>query len=145
MAGTSPPAQRRLCADLLRAGHPLGAGRAPGCRVQYLLASRLGPVGVLSFVAAPVRLGPRDGHLGWDDRTRGARIGEVDSDRFLILPGVRVPPPASHVPAQARRRLGPDGERQHGLRPPALSETWAHYRPVGNGTPEHRTLPRCGR
>ena len=28
------PAQRRLCAELLRAGHPLGAGRAPGCRVQ---------------------------------------------------------------------------------------------------------------
>ena len=66
------PAQRRLCADLLRAGHPLGAGRAPGCRVQYLLASRLGPVGALSFVAALLRLGPRDGHLGWGVPT-GAR------------------------------------------------------------------------
>ncbi|MXY70035.1 MAG: IS4 family transposase [Acidobacteriia bacterium] len=115
------PAQRRLCADLLRAGHPLGAGRAPGCRVQYLLASRLGPVGVLSFVAAPLRLGPRDRHLGWDDRTRGARIGEVVSnDRFLILPGVRVPQLASHVLAQARRQLGPDWERQHGLEPVLL-------------------------
>ena len=48
------PAQRRLCADLLRAGHPLGAGRAPGCLVEYLLASQLGPAGVLSFVAAPL-------------------------------------------------------------------------------------------
>ena len=46
------PAQRRLCADLLRAGHPLAAGRAPGCRVQYLLASRLGPVGVLSLASS---------------------------------------------------------------------------------------------
>ncbi|MXY68096.1 MAG: DUF4338 domain-containing protein [Acidobacteriia bacterium] len=74
------PAQRRLRADLLRSGHPLGAGRAPGCRVQYLLASRLGPVSVLSFVAASLRLGPRDRHLGWDDRTRGARVGAVVSN-----------------------------------------------------------------
>ena len=117
------PAQRRRCADLLRAGHPLGPGRAPGCRVQYLLASRRGPVGVLSFVAAPLRLGPRDRHLGWDDRTRGARIGEVVSnDRFLILEGVRVPQLASHVLARARRRLGPDWEREHGVRP-VLMET----------------------
>ena len=110
------PSQRRLCADLLRAGHPLGAGRAPGCRVQYLLASRLGPVGVLSFVAAPLRLGPRDRHLGWDDRTRGARIeAVVSNDRFLILEGVRVPQLASHVLGQAQRRLGPDWEREHGV------------------------------
>ena len=116
------PSQRRLCADLLRAGHPLGAGRAPGCRVQYLLASRLGPVGVLSFVAAPLRLGPRDRHLGWDERTRGARIGQVVSnDRFLILEGVRVPHLASHVLAQARRRLGTDWEREHGVEPVLLT------------------------
>ena len=108
---------------LLRAGHPRGPGRAPGCRMQYLLASRLGPVGVLSFVAAPLRLGPRDRYLGWDDRTRGARIGAVVSnDRFLILEGVRVPQLASHVLAQARRRLGADWEQEHGVRP-VLMET----------------------
>ena len=117
------PAQRRLCADLLRAGHPRGPGRAPGCRVQYLLASRLGPLGVLSFVAAPLRLGPRDRYLGWDDRTRGAHIGAVVSnDRFLILEGVRVPQLASHVLAQARRQLGADWEQEHGVRP-VLMET----------------------
>ena len=124
------PAQRRLCADLLRAGHALGPGRAPGCRVQYLLASRLGPLGVLSFVAAPLRLGPRDRHLGWDARTRGAWIGEVVSnDRFLILPGVRVPQLASYVLAQARRRLAPDWQRGHGVQPVLLETCVEETRP----------------
>ena len=132
------PAQRRRCAALLRADHPLGPGRAPGCRIQYLLASRLGPLGVLSFVAAPLRLGPRDRHLGWDARTRAARIGAVVSnDRFLIRAGVQVPQLASHALAQARRRLGPDWEREHGVAPllletcVAASRRGTSYRAAG--------------
>ena len=58
-------AARKLCAGLLEAGHPLGRARAPGCRLMYLLEAAAGPLGVLSFVSAPLRLGPRDAHLGW--------------------------------------------------------------------------------
>ena len=83
---------RQRCARLLELAHPLGRSRAPGCRLVYLLASASGPVGVLSFVSAPLRLGPRDAHLGWDGRTQGLHIAQVVSnDRFLVLPGVRVP------------------------------------------------------
>ncbi len=40
----SSEADRRLCAELLDAQHPLGAGRAPGCRLSYLLAAECGPL-----------------------------------------------------------------------------------------------------
>ena len=114
---------RKRCARLLESAHPLGRARAPGCRLTYLLASAAGPVGVLSFVAAPLRLGPRDTHLGWDDRTRGAHIEQVVSnDRFLVLPGVRVPHLASHVLGRAAARLAADWAARHGVRP-VLVET----------------------
>ena len=114
---------RRLCSGLLEAAHPLGRGRAPGCRLTYLLESPAGPLGVLSFVSAPLRLGPRDARLGWDARTRAARIGlVVSNDRFLLLPGVRVPHLASHALGLAARRLASDWEARHGVRP-VLAET----------------------
>ena len=115
--------ERKLCAGLLAAGHPRGRARAPGCRLTYLLEAAAGPLGVLSFVSAPLRLGPRDAHLGWDARTRGSHIQQVVSnDRFLLLPGVRVPNLASHVLGRAVGRLAADWEARHGVRP-VLVET----------------------
>ena len=100
------PQQRQRCARLLQQDHPLGAGRAPGRRLVYLVESERGALGVLSFVAAPLRLGPRDQHLGWDERTCGADIERiVCNDRFLVRRGVKVPNLASHVLGQAARRL----------------------------------------
>ena len=117
--------ERRLCSGLLESSHPLGRGRAPGCRLTYLLESPAGPLGVLSFVSAPLRLRPRDAHLKWDARTRAARIGlVVSNDRFLLLPGVRVPHLASHALGLAVRRLASDWEARHGVRP-VLAETCA--------------------
>ena len=103
-------AQRRLCAALLDQHLPLDPGRAPGCRLSYLLEAACGPLGVLSFVAAPFRLGPRDEFLGWDARTRGAHLQRVVShDRFLLVAGVQVPNLASHVLGQAVQRLARGG------------------------------------
>ena len=116
-------AERQLCGRLLAACHPLGRSRAPGCRLTYLLEAAAGVLGVLSFVSAPLRLGPRDAHLGWGDRTRGSHIGQVVSnDRFLLLPGVRVPHLASHVLGRVVGRLASDWEARHGVRP-VLVET----------------------
>lgn len=114
---------RQRCARLLESAHPLGRSRAPGCRLTYLVESEAGPVGVLSFVSAPLRLGPRDAHLGWDARTRGLHIGQVlSNDRFLLLPGVRVPHLASHVLGRVVGRLASDWSARHGIRP-VLVET----------------------
>ena len=114
-------AQRQLCGELLEAGHPRGRSRAPGCRLSYLVEAACGPLGVLSFVAAPLRLGPRDRRLGWDARTRGGNLaGIVSNDRFLLGSRVRVPHLASHVLGRAARRLAGDWERAHGVRPVLL-------------------------
>ncbi len=111
-------AQRRLCAALLDQHHPLGPARAPGCRLSYLLAAAGGPLGVLSFVAAPFRLGPRDAFLGWDDRTRGAHIERIlSNDRFVLVAGVQVKNLASHVWGKTLQRLARDWQRAHGVRP----------------------------
>ena len=97
--------------------------RAPGGRLVYLLEAGSGPLGVLSFVAAPLRLRPRDRHLGWDDRTRGARIRHVlSNDRFLLRAGLQVPNLASHALGRVLQRLGRDWTACQGTRP-GLVET----------------------
>ncbi len=63
-----PPADtvklRQHYGDLLAGEHPLGRGRAPGCRLVYGVRAGGQDVGVVSFVAAPMRLGPLDQPLG---------------------------------------------------------------------------------
>ncbi len=109
---------RRHYGDLLAADHPLGRGRAPGCRLVYGVRAGGQDVGVVSFVAAPMRLGPRDKHLGWDERTRRRNLPKlVSNDRFLVRPGVVVKNLASHVLGLALRRLGRDWQRLHGSAP----------------------------
>ena len=112
-------AQRRTWEAMLAACHPLGAGRAPGARVTDLLLSpRHGPLGGLSFVAAPLQLPPRDRHIGWSWRARRANLDHVVSnERFLLLPGVRVKHLARHVLSRAARQLRADWLDATGLEP----------------------------
>ena len=104
---------------MLEEHHPLKGARAPGCRLTYLLeSSRFGILGGCSFVAAPMRLGPRDNWLLWSPRARGAHLAEVvTNDRFLILPGVRVKNLASHALRLVHQRLPSDWQEQCGAQP----------------------------
>ena len=112
-------AQRALWRAMLEQHHPQGAARAPGCRLSWLLESEVfGTLGGMSFVAAPMRLGPRDKWLGWSDRARGAHIARIVSqDRFLLLPGVRVKHLASRALKLAREALPAAWKQRHGLEP----------------------------
>ncbi len=86
-------------------------------------------VGVVSFVAAPMRLGPRDQHLGWDERTRRRNLPKlVSNDRFLVRSGVVVKNLASHVPGLALRRLGLDCQRLNGSAPVAVETCVEQHR-----------------
>lgn len=115
------PEQRRHWPALLAAEHPLGRGLAPGCRLEYRIRARGLDLGVLSWVAAPLRLAPRDQLLGWDERTRRHNIARlVSNDRFLIREGVRVKDLASHVLAQALQRLPKDWKARCGTVPVAV-------------------------
>lgn len=152
MRPVGTPEQRRLWRSMLVTHHPLGDTRAPGKRLAYLIdTQRLGVVGGLSFVAAPMRLGPRDEAIGWSWRAHGANLERVVSnDRFLIQTGVRVPNLASCVLGRAVRRLPSDWKREHGLKP-LLPETCVHPRYAGSSyaaagwTMAGETAGRAGR
>ena len=122
---------RRQYGDLLAAEHPLGRGRAPGCRLVYGIRAGGQDLGVVSFVAAPMRLGPRDQHLDWDERTRRRNLHQlVSNDRFLVRPGVEVKNLASRALGLALRRLGGDWQRLHGSAPVAVETCVEQQRPA---------------
>lgn len=104
--------------------HPLGAGPLCGAQLRYLVRSRAGDLGALSFSAAARRLAARESFIGWDDATRRAQLSQVvNNSRFLILPTVKVPNLASHVLSLAERRLADDWQARYGVRP-VLLETF---------------------
>ncbi len=93
------PEDRRRREAMIESQHPEGWRRPPGgqvrCRVRPEHDAVLGGIG---FTAAGIRLGPRDGVIGWSADARVANIAKVVCNRrFLLLPGVRVKGPASRV------------------------------------------------
>lgn len=116
---TGGTAQGRLWNALMDAHHPQGAGPLVGEQLRYLIDSETqGVLGGLAFSAGAWRLAARDAYLGWDDATRRQQLpGVIANSRFLLLPTVRVKHLASHVLAQAARRLPADWQAQYGHRP----------------------------
>jgi hypothetical protein len=109
----------RLWRRLMSRYHYLGAGRACGAQLRYLIVSeRHGVVGALGFSAAAWRLAARDRHIGWSDRARAAHLGEVVANsRFLIAPQVKVAHLASHALSVCLKRLAPDWVHRYGIEP----------------------------
>ena len=93
--------------------------------MRYLIRSeRLGYLGGLAFSAPAWRVAARDRWIGWDEATRRQRLQRiVGNSRFLIAPQVKVKQPASHVLAQAVRRLPDDWWAKYATRP-VLVETF---------------------
>jgi hypothetical protein len=110
--------------SMMHAHHPLGAGPLCGAQLRYLVASRAGFVGGLSFSAPAWRLGARDRWIGWDEPGRQAGLPKVVANsRFLIVPTVKVPNLASHVLSLALVRLAADWQARYGITP-VLVETF---------------------
>ena len=79
-ARTAPPLSALLAAE-----HPLGGGLAPGFRLVYGIRAQSLDLGVLSWVAAPLRLPTCDQLLGWAEPRRRHNLARlVSNDRFLI-------------------------------------------------------------
>ncbi|HYN80394.1 MAG TPA: IS4 family transposase [Gemmatimonadaceae bacterium] len=109
---------------MMQAHHPLGAGPLCGAQLRYLVASRAGILGGLSFSAPAWRLAPRDRWIGWDESGRQAGLSKVVANsRFLIVPTVQVPNLASHVLSLALSRLAADWQARYGVSP-VLVETF---------------------
>ena len=91
---------------------PAGGGAPARAREQNLAVG--------SFVAAPMRLGPRDEDVGWDKPTRGRNLHRLmANDRLLIPPGVRVANLAGHALGLALQHVAGDWLRQPGVAPPS--------------------------
>lgn len=106
----------RLFKRLLERHHYLGHRRTVGENLGYLFRDRQGrEVGCALFGSAAWKCAGRDAWIGWDRRSREAKLGLLTNNtRFLILPWVRVPHLASHLLGCVTRRLSADWQEKYG-------------------------------
>ncbi len=109
----------RLWESMLETHHPEGWRRAPGGLIQYWIVSSVeGVLGALGFCSATLQLAPRDQLIGWSNEACIANIDQVIcNQRFLILPGVRVPKLASQVLKMASHQIVDDWQDKYRTRP----------------------------
>ncbi|MCY4611398.1 MAG: IS4 family transposase, partial [Gammaproteobacteria bacterium] len=119
--------ERAAWRSMLASHHPQGWAKVPGEQLRYwILSERHGRLGGVGFCAASWHQKARDDWIGWSPRARVANLCRVvNQDRFLILPGVRVPNLASQVQAKALARLPGDWAEAYGRAP------WLAYTYVG--------------
>jgi hypothetical protein len=112
------PGPRRRVRQLLAQYHYRGFHGPVGENVQYLIHDAQGrEIAAMVFGAAAWQVAVRDQFIGWSPAQRQARLPLVtNQQRFLILPWVRVPHLASHLLAQATRRLAADWQARYGHR-----------------------------
>jgi hypothetical protein len=107
---------QRLFNTLLERYHYLGHRRTVGENLGYLFRDRQGrEVGCALFGSAAWKCAERDAWIGWDRRSREAKLGFLTNNtRFLILPWVTVPQLASHLLGCVARRLSADWQEKYG-------------------------------
>ena len=112
-------AQSQAWRSMMATHHPEGWRKIPGAQLFYfVVSSRFGRLGGLSFHAASWHQKARDEMIGWSPRARAAHLSEVlNNSRFLILPGVRVARLASAALRLAVAEVGADWQSAYGLQP----------------------------
>lgn len=86
-----------------------------GEHLKYMGYAAGRPIACMAWSSAPRHLGSRDRFIGWTAQARLANIALVAyNTRFLILPWVRVPHPASHLLGRIARRLSADWQAVYG-------------------------------
>jgi hypothetical protein len=110
--------------NLMNRYHYLGSGPLCGAQIRYLIKSKYGWVGALSFSAASWALKDRDNFIGWSVAARIKNLPYVvNNSRFLIIPGVNIPNLASHILGKCIRQLANDWQKRYNYRP-VLLETF---------------------
>ncbi|MYI82968.1 MAG: IS4 family transposase [Chloroflexi bacterium] len=112
-------ADGRRWESMIETHHRRGWHRAPGGLLRYWIVSETrGVLGGIGFCAGGMQLAPRDRMIGWSSEACMSNIGQVVcNQRFLILPGVRVPKLASRVLGMAAQRVAQDWEERYHVRP----------------------------
>jgi hypothetical protein len=113
---TAGSPDQRLFNALLERYHYLGHRRTVGENIGYLFRDRQGrEVGCALFGSAAWKCAGRDAWIGWDRRSREAKLGRLTNNtRFLVLPWVTVPQLASHLLGSVARRIGADWQEKYG-------------------------------
>ena len=109
------PSDRRLMAQWLDQHHYLGWNRPVGESLAYAAydpKDRL--LALCLWGAAAWKLAPRDQWIGWSSQQRAASLKFLaNNQRFLILPGIRVPHLASHLLGAIQRRIRRDWQEKY--------------------------------
>ena len=115
----SGPEDRRRWESMMATHHPQGWARAPGGQQRYWVMSAVhGRLGGIGFCAASWHQRTRDEFIGWSAEARVANLDQVvNNQRFLMLPGVRVPGLASQVLGLACGRVASDWQRDYNTEP----------------------------
>lgn len=108
--------ERAQVARYLAEHHYLGYPDALG-QIHYLVRDRQGQdLACLLFGPAAWKVAARDEFIGWSSSQRQSRLAHLaNNSRLLILPWIQTPHLASHLLAQAVRRLRVDWPVRHGL------------------------------
>ena len=110
--------------SLMNKYHYLGSGPLCGAQIRYLVKSKYGWVGALSFSAASWALKDRDNFISWSVAARIKNLPYVvNNSRFLIIPSVNIPNLASHILGKCIRQLANDWQKRYNYRP-VLLETF---------------------
>jgi hypothetical protein len=95
--------------SLLARYHYLGYTHPVGEHLKYIVYAHNQPIACLSWSSAARHIGCRDRFIGWSPRRRMANLHLMAyNSRFLILPWIRVPHPASHILGRMSRVLSKD-------------------------------------
>ena len=101
--------------SLVSCYHYLGHKKMPGANLKYLVFSQNMPLAALSFRAASLKLKPRDCFIGWSASQREEHLAEIaNSNRFLILPWVRVKNLGSYLLSRIISPLKKDWHAHYG-------------------------------
>jgi len=110
--------------SLMNKYHYLGCGPLCGAQIRYLVQTKFGWVGALSFSAASWALKDRDNFISWSVAARIKNLPYVlNNSRFLIIPGVNIPNLASYILGKCIRQLANDWQKRYNYRP-VLLETF---------------------
>ena len=110
--------------DLMRAHHYLGFKGLPGESLRYVAEFEGEWLALLGWGSSAFKFGARDRWIGWTPEQQWKRLRFVtNNQRFLILPGCRVPNLASRVLSLNLKRLSQDWQEFHG-HPVVLAETF---------------------
>jgi hypothetical protein len=117
--------QMYVFSRLLARHHYLGYRGPVGENIAYRVQDPSGrDLACVLFGAAAWKVAPRDQWIGWLPLSRAQRLAWIaNNNRYLILPGVKVPHLASHILSRIARRIASDWQAKYG-HPLYLLETF---------------------